>query len=277
MICRNPVKTTDNKSVYTLGHTDNIEYSKDQNLTQKISDMDKNISGNGSKIIKLEEFQKTVISTVTDALYPVGSIKITFDETNPANTLPGTQWQLINSGKYVKMGAPGSRTSKSGGVREIDLSHSHKVNMHTHPVGLHTHSIDPHTHTVSGHTLTMDEIPAHKGHVNPNMPHPGDWHNSSNSPGYIFEYHAFSNGNGGKRSNNQACAFDVHYGNEICPRSETLGGGKAHAHSMTSESLTTGNGGVKNTGGSEASTNSKLSTIDIEPEYQTLFFWKRTK
>ena len=235
MIYRNPVKTTDNKSVYTLGHTDNIEYSKDQNLTQKISDMDKNISENGSKIIKLEEFQKTVISTVADALYPVGSIKITFDETNPANTLPGTQWQLINSGKYVKMGAPGSRTSKQGGVREINLSH---------------------THTVSDHTLTIDEIPSHKGHVNPNMPHPGDWHNSSNSPGYIFNYHAFSDGNGGKRSSNQACAFDVHFGNEICPRSETLGGGKAHNH-----------------GDSE----SALSTINVEPEYQTLFFWKRTK
>lgn len=220
MICRNPVKTTDKKSVYTLGHTDNIEYSKDQNLTQKISDMDKNISANSSKIIKLEEFQKTVISTVADALYPVGSIKITFDETHPANTLPGTEWELINSGKYVKMGTIGSDTSKQGGTKSINLSH---------------------THAIPDHTLTVDEIPSHDHEVqtvNNNFDFVGDGTQTEGGTADL------STGGGN------------YWVKQILRSVKKTGGGKAHNH-----------------GDSE----SALSTMNIEPEYQTLFFWKRTK
>lgn len=208
MICRNPVKTTDKKSVYTLGHTDNIEYSKDQNLTQKISDMDKNISANSSKIIKLEEFQKTVISTVADALYPVGSIKITFDETHPANTLPGTEWELINSGKYVKMGTIGSDTSKQGGAKSIDLSHTHAIPDHE------VQTVNNNFDFVGGGTQTEA----------------GTADLSTGGGNYWVK--------------------------QILRSVKKTGGGKAHNH-----------------GDSE----SALSTMNIEPEYQTLFFWKRTK
>lgn len=220
MICRNPVKTTDKKSVYTLGHTDNIEYSKDQNLTQKISDMDKNISGNGSKIIKLEEFQKTVISTVADALYPVGSIKITFDETHPANTLPGTEWELINSGKYVKMGTIGSDTSKQGGAKSIDLSH---------------------THAIPDHTLTVNEIPSHDHEVQ----------TVNNNFDFV------------------GCGTQTEGGTADL----STGGGNYWVKQILRSVKKTGGGEAHNHGDSE----SALSTMNIEPEYQTLFFWKRTK
>ena len=87
------------------------------------------------------------LQQVIDALYPVGHIEVTTDSANPGTRLPGTTWELFGAGKtLVGVDAEDSDFSaaeKTGGAKEVDLSHFHE--------------------TWSA-TLTVEQLPSH-GHV----------------------------------------------------------------------------------------------------------------
>ena len=106
------------------------------------------------------------VKDLVDVLYPVGSVYISFEETNPSEIMGGS-WERVSEGKTL-VGVDEDDTSfnvpnKTGGSKSINLAHSHTVNSHTH--------------TTKDHTLTIAEMPSHR--------HTIDLENQdASSPGY---------------------------------------------------------------------------------------------
>lgn len=73
---------------------------------------------------------KTVFSAIIDAIYPVGSIFLCLNATDPATIMPGTTWSRIaQDGRVlvgVKDGDPEFGSNKVGGSRQ-PAQHEHKV------------------------------------------------------------------------------------------------------------------------------------------------------
>lgn len=76
------------------------------------------------------------IKLLTDIFYPVGSIKLTADNTNPSTTLGGT-WKSVGTGKFIVGAGTGtdkngvSKTFSSGsndGEYENTFTHKHQTN-----------------------------------------------------------------------------------------------------------------------------------------------------
>ena len=257
-------------------------------IESKNSSQDTEISNLKTRMTNAENKnteQDQRLNALINLLYPVDSIKITYNNKNPGTYLPGTTWQLISAGRYIRGASSTDTGGAIGGASTVHLAHTHSIPEHRHTIN-HTHTIPAHNHTVNAHrnhTLTLNEIPAHMGHVQPHSTSISD--GAEKRGGYIFSAHAFGNGNGGWRTgNNDACAFDVYYGNEIMPRNHSLGGGGAHNHGNTgnsspgtnSKSLTTNSGGG-NSGFASLETNSSLSIISINPPYTILYIWRRTR
>ena len=66
---------------------------------------------------------------MVDLFYPVGSIYITTNETNPGITLGKGTWETYAAGRFL-VGADANdsdfqKAGKTGGAKEIDLKHKH--------------------------------------------------------------------------------------------------------------------------------------------------------
>ncbi len=83
------------------------------------------------------------LSTIVDAIYPIGSIYISVNSVNPANFFGG-EWEEIQNRFLI--GAGTLPAGQTGGSSRVTLrvenipSHSHTVNAHNHSVPQHTHS-----------------------------------------------------------------------------------------------------------------------------------------
>lgn len=97
-----------------------------------------------------------VVTSMWDIIYPIGSIYMSVNDTNPA-ILFGGAWEQI-SNRFL-LGAGSVAAGKTGGASSVTLktdnlpSHSHAVNSHTHSIAQHTHtassaSAGAHTHGV---------------------------------------------------------------------------------------------------------------------------------
>lgn len=142
-----------------------LKYTINFTVTEITNDCDIVLNGQGSdyiiKGITKEIFinEDTIKTLIADMIlkkdkqkYPVGFILMNTQNINPSTYLGFGTWEAWGSGK-VPVGVDTSDTNfasveKTGGVKSINLSHSHTVNSHYH--------------TTSDHTLTVDEIPAHK-------------------------------------------------------------------------------------------------------------------
>ena len=86
------------------------------------------------------------VKDLVDVLYPVGSVYISFEERNPSEIMGGS-WKRVSEGKTLvgvdEEDSSFNVSSKTGGSKSINLSH---------------------THTTKDHTLTIDEMPSH-GHT----------------------------------------------------------------------------------------------------------------
>mgnify|MGYP003275854908 CR=1 FL=1 len=93
-----------------------------------------------------------------NCVYPVGSIYMSVNSTNPSILFGGT-WVAWGSGCVpvgIKVNDNNFNTvEKTGGVAVNNLSHTHTVNSHAH--------------TTSGHILSTTEIPAHTHSVSLNV------------------------------------------------------------------------------------------------------------
>jgi len=96
---------------------------------------------------------------IRNLVYPVGSIYMSTDSTNPSARFGGT-WVAWGSGK-VPVGVNTSDTSfntveKTGGTKDsVVVTHNHTATFSGNAVGNHTHTGPSHTHTGPSHTHTM--------------------------------------------------------------------------------------------------------------------------
>ena len=115
------------------------------------------------KIIELNVDSVTLVvpilhslTTIADVIYPVGSIYMSMNKTNPAELFGGT-WQQI-TGTFL---FPYTNSKQTGGEHFIQLT-TDNLPEHTHNLPRHTHDIAPHTHTATvstagAHTHTFDK------------------------------------------------------------------------------------------------------------------------
>ena len=186
------------------------------------------------------------------AMYPVGSIYLSVNDINPGTIFGGT-WEQIQDRFLLAAGS-----TYAGGATGGTASH-------THTSAAHTHTSAAHTHTTAGHTLTIDQIPAHTGHINPDArPSDVEYGNPNNSAyldysrnitGYI------SSGNG------YNYGWVVVHGNEAYPAAESHGGGASHSH---------GNTGSTTPGDTGSTTPGNTGSSSSLPPYLAIYVWKRT-
>lgn len=212
--------------------------------------------------------------TMFETLYPVGSIYMSINSTNPSVFFGGTWEQiedtfLLCAGDTYLAGSTGGEATHV--LTEAELpSHVHNVGAHSHGLNGHTHSVGGHSHGLNGHTHS---IPSRGGSTN----WTGDHSHSMGSD--------YSN-NGGKSN-----AYTFWYNRTLQTRWTSTNGG--HSHSITQNSGTTGgnsgstaNSSAFNTGGNSGTTaNSSAfnsgaagsgTAHNNMPPYTTVYIWKRT-
>lgn len=184
------------------------------------------------------------VAAIMSQVYPVGSIYLSVNPTNPGSLFGGT-WKSIGAGRTL-VGVDPSQTEfnkvkKTGGTKSVNLYHSHTVNNHTHTTG--------------SHTLTASELPSHE-------------HVVTGPNGHHWGAH-FGNTTGGTPVNFLFTPSVVNAQNGYTPysndplRARATGGGQGHSHGST--------------GGSAPGTNAQLSkTQSLLQPYFTVYMWERT-
>lgn len=189
------------------------------------------------------------VDEVISKVYPIGSIYMSVNNTNPGSLFGGT-WQQIQ-GKFLLGASSGHSAGSTGGAETVTLS-AGNIPAHTHTIPDHTHTVPNHIHTVPAHTHTATASTAgvHSHNIRRTM------NAASGSARYAFEGTA----------------------NVLKP---TLDAG-AHTHTITvaskaafnttsSGTCTTGSGGSGNTGSTGSG-----SAVGIMPPYLAVYMWKRT-
>ncbi|MDO4446178.1 MAG: hypothetical protein Q4C97_11690 [Bacillota bacterium] len=88
---------------------------------------------------------QTTVDAILKNLYPIGSIYFSTVDKNPSEYFGGT-WVQWGSGR-VPVGVDSMQSEfnyaeKTGGIKTVDLSHSHTVNSHSHSSPAHSHSLE---------------------------------------------------------------------------------------------------------------------------------------
>lgn len=184
----------------------------------------------------VQEAINTAIAAVKLAMYPVGSIYMSIESTNPSTFIGGT-WTQIEDTFLLACGSTYSNGDTGGSA----------TNAHTHKY-VHTHTT-PAT-TTGSHKLTIAEMPNHRhqeyytwagsGSIG------GNWKvNMSNT----------SNGGAGTWTHSSGLT-DV----------GAVGGGGGHTHSQVATT----------TDSQSADTTDAASDTNNMPPYLAVYMWKRT-
>ena len=194
------------------------------------------------------------LNTTASKLYPVGSVYISFNATDPSTLFGGT-WQrlkdtfLLANGDTYAPNTTGGSATKTISVSNLP-AHNHSVNAS----GNHNHTAT--TSTAGNHTHTRGSmnITAECGEILHS-----DWYSGSMYNERFVGYRNFSGGN----IPSAAAAFEA--SRSWSGATSTNG---SHNHTLT----TTTNGShthtTNNTGGG--------LPLNILPPYQTVYMWKRT-
>lgn len=178
---------------------------------------------------------------ILDVVYPIGSIYMSVNSTNPS-TLFGGAWEklenrfLLGAGSSYSLGATGGETSHTLIAEEIP-SHNHSISLTTSSNGAHTHTRGSMNITGRFHSVV--------------------WNNASMPPsGAIYTGHVDTNNMGGSGTWDH-----VEYVHDASRSwsGETSSNG-SHTHSIS--------GVTNNTGNSQAHNNM--------PPYLVVNIWKRT-
>ena len=121
---------------------------------------------NGTQIESVTKVFQEIpsLATVTDLVYPVGSIYMTVNNVNPATIFGGT-WEEIQ-GKFLLGRSSGHAAGTSGGNETVTLTVA-QMPAHTHTGPSHTHTTPNHTHTATcgsagahSHTVARKKVAA---------------------------------------------------------------------------------------------------------------------
>ena len=123
---------------------------------------------------------RAVVQDLVSILYPVGSIYMSTNATNPKDLFGIGEWEQIKDTFLMSAG-----TTYGAGTTGGTTSHTHNIS--------HTHGVPgvAHTHTTGNHTLTVAEMPSHSHGVTNNH---GDFGVANGSYGVISN----TNGSGSK-------------------------------------------------------------------------------
>ena len=225
---------------------------------------------NGDMYIALEsgDFKKDIV----DLIYPVGSIYISMNSTNPSTLFGGT-WEAFGQGRVligVGTGNDGSTSLSfpagfTGGEYKHYLAKS-EIPSHSHSFsGATAANSRSHTHSytkaagVQGHKLTEAEIPAHTHAV----PTPG-YYAALSTPNTGFGAFAVVNPPIDKKDGYQT---------------GSIGGNGSHNHGLRTSSATSGSESQNHThtfsGTTDQNTDGGESHNNIQP-YIGVYMWKRT-
>lgn len=113
----------------------------------------------GTQITSVTKVFKEIpsLATITDLIYPVGSIYMNVSNVNPA-TIFGGSWEEIQ-GRFLLGRSASHAVGQTGGAESVTLTVA-QMPAHTHTGPSHTHSTPNHTHTAScasagGHSHTV--------------------------------------------------------------------------------------------------------------------------
>lgn len=253
----NKISDTDMNEIKTVVNA--IASATDTNVTD--------INSLKNKISTLES--NTSVASIIDIVYPIGSIYISYDSTNPGTRWAGTTWIREAEGRcIIGLGTGYPTVGATGGSTTVDLSH-------THTSAAHTHSINSHTHSTGNHTLTTNEIPSHAHGIN--------WNTFYN--GYSFLNAQFAGQGGNWTGDNQFAIagarnmpgvtgpYALNKANFMAlPSIGNSGGSQGHNHGNTGGTSLTTNSTTPGKTGSALS-----STQNIMQPYVVMYIWRRTK
>lgn len=158
----------------------------------------------------MSKTDKAKLNNIFNLIYPVGSIYISVNSTNPASLFGGT-WEQIKDRFLLSAGNSYANGSTGG-------SATHTIAVGNLPAHTHTYS---NATAVQGHTLTVNEIPRHKHTVAGN-----------------------NGGNGGNYWTPQILSGKaVNWTSNVDDHSIYTGGGQAHSHGLTKANANTGSTG----------------------------------
>lgn len=199
-----------------------------------------------TRVDTLEE--KTAVKAIIDVVYPVGSIYITKDSTNPGTTWPGTTWTREAEGRcIIGLGTGYPTAGDTGGSSTVTLT-INQIPGHTHKGPSHTHSTPNHTHSWSGTT---------------------SWAGDHTHTGNTKEVRSAD----GSASNDTARPITSsadHYGLTITNGA----GGHNHTISGTTSSNNGGNTGASGTGNTGSAGGGQAHS-NMQP-YIVMYIWRRT-
>ena len=114
---------------------------------------------------ELSERITQAVNNMPDLIYPVGSIYMSVNNTNPGTLFGGT-WEQIQ-GKFLLGQSSGHAGGSTGGAETVTLTTA-QLPSHTHSVPAHTHTVPDHQHTIPAHThtATCAEAGNHRHKIN---------------------------------------------------------------------------------------------------------------
>ena len=194
--------------------------------------------------------------------FPVGSVFLSVNNTNPSTLLGYGTWILISQGRMI-MGANEWETETSTGgsmnktITAANLpSHSHSIAQHTHQIPAHNHTAtagaNSHNHTISVYANS------HHNHTVTSFV----WDDTES--GNV----ALTNGHNVKLGNLTTNAAGQH-------SHQASASTQSHTHVITianKAAFNTTTGGPTSTGSVGSG-----SALDITPAYLKLFVWQRTE
>lgn len=212
-------------------------------------------------------------------MYPVGSIYINVNNTNPSTFFGGTWVQiedsfLLSAGNTYTGGNTGGAASTSytpaGTVDFHTLttteipSHAHGLNSHVHSLNSHTHGLNGHTHSLNGHSHS---IPDHAHTL---------W----------FGTLSFKNGTGAQYTANTVSGSvgstgttpSGGWGGTTGGNSGSTGGNSGNTTAATGNTGAA-SGNTANAGGGGGHNHGftgTAATINTLPPYLVVYVWKRT-
>ncbi len=139
------------------------------------------------------------LAAIADYIYPVGSIYISTDGTNPASKFGGV-WEEIE-GKFLLGKSSGRSAGSVGGAEAVTLqvanlpSHTHTGPSHTHTIASHSHtatcaSNGAHKHKVDRHKIAASGTARYAAQAG------GDGHNSESAGAHTHTITVASGGGG---------------------------------------------------------------------------------
>ena len=237
-----------------------------EEIDSKISEFQTKIDNNTSLINN----NTSSINNMLNTVYPVGSIYMSINNTNPSTIFGGT-WVSWGAGK-VPVGVNANETEfnsveKTGGAKTHTLT-TQQIPSHTHTFhgNSHSHSLNNHTHSIPKLYGNADFVDL-KGNV---------WNTAVQSKSIglsangICEPIGGGTGSAGYATNSQDVAINW---------TDTFEINASHNHPVTTNASTTGqasgNTGNATQTGYNDNTGSGQAHNNLQP-YITCYMWKRT-